>query len=111
MPQRKSKAKSAPVKPPPRGSKTAVGTTVSGPSHPDPAARTALAVHAEEQEALAAGMPFNTAKPSEFNAGHASAPVEGMHDEMPSATTGAGTLSEKNESSKTGAPASDGQSP
>ncbi|HMH30671.1 MAG TPA: catalase [Steroidobacteraceae bacterium] len=64
-----------------------------------------MAAHAEEQESLVAGMPFNSAKPSEFGGAHASAPVEGMHEEMPSATTGAGTLSEKNESLKTGVPA------
>ena len=105
MPQRKSRAKTAPAKSTPRGSKTAVGTTVSGPSHPDPSARSAVAVHAQEQEALAAGMPFNEAKPSEFGMAHASAPIEGVHEEMPSPTTGAGTLSEKNESPKTGTPA------
>ncbi len=46
-------------------SATATGTTVSGPSHPT-AAASAQAQHAAEQEALAAAMPFNTAKPSEY---------------------------------------------
>jgi catalase len=111
MPQRKSRARSASsAKPAARGSKTAVGTTVSGPSHPDPAARTALAVHADEQEALAAGMPFNRAKPSEYGTSHASAPIDGMRAEMPSPRSGAGTLSEQNESLKTGAPALEAQS-
>ena len=100
MSQRNSKAKRAPAKP--SGSKTAVGTTVSGPAHPDKAAGTAMAVHAEEQQTLAAGMPFNSVKRSEYGAKHASAPIEGMHGEMPSDATGAGTLSEKNESAKTG---------
>lgn len=108
MPQHKRRAKSGAARPTSLGSKasrrskSAVGTTVSAPSHPDPATSTAMAVHAEEQEALAAGMPFNTAKPNEFGAAHASAHVEGMHKGMPSPTTGAGTLSEKNESPKTG---------
>jgi len=111
MPQRKSRAKRASsAKPVARVSKTAVGTTVSGPSHPDPTAGSAMAVHAEEQEALAAGMPFNSAKPSEYGVKHASAPIGGMRAEMPSPTTGAGTLSEKNESSKTGTPALAAQS-
>jgi catalase len=111
MPKRKSRAKPASsAKPAGRGSKTAVGTTVSGPSHPDPAAKSAMAVHAEEQEALATSMPFNSAKPSEYGASHASAPIEGMHEEMPSPTTGAGTMSEKNESPKTGTPALEAQS-
>jgi len=83
----------------------AVGTTVSGPSHPDPAARTAAAVHAQEQEALAADMPFNSGKSSEYGQARASTPVEGAHEKMPSPAAGAGTLSEKNESLKTGAPA------
>jgi catalase len=106
MPQRNSRAKrAASKKPTSRGSKTAVGTTVSGPSHPDPAARTAMAVHAQEQEALAADMPFNSGKASEYGQARASTPVEGAHEQMPSAATCAGTLSEKNESLKTGAPA------
>ena len=105
MPQRKNKAKSAPAKSRLRSSKTAVGTTVGGPSHPVPVAKTDMAAHAQQQESLAAGMPFNSAKPSEFLAAHASAPLEGMHEEMPSLTAGAGTLSERNESLKTGTPA------
>jgi catalase len=106
MPQRKGRARPASSKKPsPRGSKSAVGTTVGGPSHPDPRIATAMAAHAEEQESLAAAVPFNSAKPSEFGTGQASAPAEGMHEKLPSPTTGAGTLSEKNESQKTGMPA------
>jgi catalase len=106
MPQHKSRAKRATSKKPAfRGSKMAVGTTVSGPSHPDPAARTAAAVHAQEQEALAADIPFNSGKSSEYGQARASTPVEGAHEKMPSPAAGAGTLSEKNESLKTGAPA------
>jgi catalase len=91
------------------GSNTAVGTTVSGPSHPTPPL-TELADHAAEQQTLVEGMPFNSAKPSEYGARSAAAPVEGPHQMMPSPTTGGGTLSEKNESLKTGAPALEPQS-
>jgi catalase len=64
-----------------------------------------MATHAAEQEALAAAVPFNEAKAAEYGYRHAIAPVEGATQEMPSATAGAGTLSETNESAKTGAPA------
>jgi catalase len=108
MPTRKSggsKASSrASSKPTPRsGSKAAVGTTASGPSHP-PAASTDLAQHASEQESLVAATPFNASKPAEYNARFSTVPPEGVHLEMPSPTTGAGTLSEKNANAKTGDP-------
>lgn len=80
----------------------AVGTTLSGPSHP-PAALTELAGHAAEQQTLIKAMPFNAAKASEYGAPSTAAPVEGQHEWMPSPTTGAGTLSETNESAKTAA--------
>ncbi|MDP8983990.1 MAG: catalase [Pseudomonadota bacterium] len=85
-----------------KGSDMAMGTTVSGPSHPT-APLTDLADHAAEQQTLVAGMPFNSAKSTEYGARSTAAPVEGPHQPMPSPTTGAGTLSEKNESLKTGA--------
>jgi catalase len=84
------------------GSKTGAGTTVGGPSHPT-ASLTELAEHAAEQQSLAEAMPFNSAKPAEYAAPSNSAPPEGPHQSMPSPTTGAGTLSEKNASPKTGA--------
>jgi catalase len=105
MPQHRRAKRAASKKPTSKASQTAVGTTQSGPSHPDPAARTAVAVHAQEQEALAADMPFNSGKSSEYGQARASTPVAGAHEKMPSPTTGAGTLSEKIESLKTGAPA------
>lgn len=85
-------------------SDSAVGTTVSGPSRSGPSA-TELAAHAEEQAALAAEMPFNEAKHSEYAPSDPTEPPEGAHEDMPSPTTGASTLSEKNESSKSGAAA------
>ena len=87
-----------------RQSATATGTTVSGPSHPT-AAVSALAQHAAEQESLAAAMPFNETKPSEYAPASASRPVEGLHKEPPSRKTGASSLSERNTSAKTVAPA------
>jgi catalase len=105
MPTQRSRARSpasatakSPVK---KGSGTAVGTTVSGPSHPT-ASITAIAEHASEQQALAETMPFNSAKKAEYGAA-AVKPVEGPHEPMPSPNAGAGTLSEKNVSAKTGA--------
>jgi catalase len=92
------------------GSEMAVGTTVSGPSHP-PAVLTELADHAAEQQALAQAVPFNSAKPSEYGQSTSTkTPSEGPHQALPSPTAGAGTLSEKNESLKTGAPALEPQS-
>ncbi len=91
----KSKSKSSP---------NAAGTTSAGPSHPDSPA-TALAEHAAEQEALVSAVPFNENKPLEYGYDHAVAPQAGKSVEMPSPQTGAGTLSEANESPKTGAPA------
>jgi catalase len=107
MPTRKS-----PAKPPVRatsknkgkgdaGSETAVGTTTSGPSYPI-ASQTELADHAAEQQTLSEAMPFNSAKSAEYGASPATAPPEGPHRSMPSPTAGAGTLSEKNGSLKTG---------
>jgi catalase len=105
MPKRKSAAKShATAKSPKKASKTAVGTTASGPSHPGGAA-TELAAHAAEQQSLAAGRTFNAGKAGEYGLSHVAKPLAGEHEAMPSPTTGAGTLSEKNESAKTGAPA------
>jgi catalase len=85
-----------------RQSDTALGTTVSGASSSGPP-DTALAEHAAEQAALAEAMPFNAAKPSEYAPADPTEPPEGVHEEMPSPTAGASTLSEKNASAKSGA--------
>jgi catalase len=82
-------------------SDTARGTSVGGPSSAA-APATELERHAAEQAALAEAMPFNAAKPTEYAPADATEPPEGAHEEMPSPTTGASTLSESNESSKTG---------
>jgi catalase len=85
-----------------RQSDTALGTTVSGASSSGPP-DTELAEHAAEQAALAEAMPFNAAKPSEYAPADPTEPPEGVHEEMPSPTAGASTLSEKNASAKSGA--------
>src|ERR1700729_2873753 len=105
MPTRKSRVKS-PVRAAFKGkrrvgSNKAVGTTVSGPSQPT-ASMTELAHHAAEQQTLAEAMPFNSAKPAEYGASSKATPPTGAHRAMPSLSSGAGTLSEKNDSLKTG---------
>ncbi len=82
-------------------SDTAAGTTSSGPSHPGPP-KTAMAAHAGDQQALAAAMPANETKSSEYGYGNATMPSEGAHNRMPSPIAGAATLTEKNASDKTG---------
>jgi catalase len=73
------------------GSETALGTTARE-----------LADHAADQQRLAEAMPFNSAKSSEYGPARTSKAPEGAHYPMPSPTAGAGTLSEENESLKTG---------
>ena len=85
-------------------SPTGAGTTSSGPSHPAPP-KNPMAAHGADQQALAAAMPVNETKPGEYGYDNALSPDEGATLELPSPTAGAGTLSEKNESPKTGAPA------
>ena len=84
-----------------RQSATGKGTTASGPSNPGPPT-TELADHAAQQAALAEAMPFNAAKPGEYAPADPTKPPQGPHENMPSPTTGASTLSEKSESAKTG---------
>jgi catalase len=105
MPTRKSSGKS-PARASSKGktplsSEKGTGTTASGPSHPT-TNMTELVDHAAEQQALAEAMPFNAAKPSEYGSRSTAMPPEGAHEALPSPTAGAGTLSEKNESAKTG---------
>ncbi len=61
--------------------------------------------HTAEQQNLAAGRPFNATKAGEYGLKNAVNPRPGTTSKMPSRSTGAGTLSEKQESAKTGAPA------
>ncbi|MDP9064762.1 MAG: catalase, partial [Pseudomonadota bacterium] len=64
-----------------------------------------MAAHAAEQQAMAAAVPFNSAKPAEYGLDNANAPSAGPVLDSPSAAAGASTLSEKNQSAKTGAAA------
>ena len=107
-PQGKSRVRTNPKAKGRIGSKTAVGTTSSGPSHPS--ADSELAAHAADQQALAEGTAYNVAKASEYGVRFGSAPPEGPHVPMPSPTAGAGTLSEKEGSPKTGAATREPQS-
>jgi catalase len=93
----------------------AVGTssahsTVSGPAHPgQPPKRGADAAavkHAATQEATAA-VPYNAGKAAEYGAASA-APPEGQTVEPPDESVTASTLTEANESDKTGARAEPG---
>jgi catalase len=79
------------------------GTTAGGPSHPAEAA-TEMARQAADQQELAASMPFNANKAAEYGNKQARNPPAGAHSALPSPSAGAGTLSERNESVKTGAP-------
>jgi catalase len=85
-------------------SSRAVGRTAGGPSHPK-LSQTAMATHAHDQETLAAAMRSNDNKAFEYGYDNAVSPRAGVSTEMPTPTAGAGTLSEKNESPKTGAAA------
>lgn len=89
------------AKSPATSSDTGAGTTSSGPSHPGPP-KTDMAAHAADEQALAAAVPANETKPSEYGDENAVAPSEGSNSRMPSPTAGAGTLTEKNASAKTG---------
>jgi catalase len=64
-----------------------------------------MAKHAAEEASLAAAMPFNENKRGEYGYDQAVAPQEGASAKLPSPRTGASTVSEGNESTKTGAPA------
>src|SRR5579862_8320776 len=87
-----------------RQSVAARGTTVGGPSHPDAPANE-QASHAAEQAELAEKMPYNAIKANEYAPASAGTPPQGPHYSMPSPSTGASTLSERNESAKNGAAA------
>ncbi len=81
------------------------GQTASGPSHPADSGASAMASLAADQEALVAAMPFNENKAAEYGLKSALNPQAGANAAMPSSAVGAATLSEANETAKTGAPA------
>ena len=107
MSQKKSSAKktSAPAKADPSkgGAKTSARATVSGPSHKQGYGDISddATAKAAGTEAVAAAMPHNAAKPSEYGAA-ASEPVAGQTVDMPHPIVGASTLSESNASEKAG---------
>jgi catalase len=61
-----------------------------------------MAEHGADQQALAAAMPANENKSAEYGYEAAIDPPEGLHGDLPRPRSGAGTLSEENESAKTG---------
>jgi catalase len=86
-----------------RASPSGAGSTSSGPSHGTPP-ETALAEVAEAHQRVASAMPSNVSKPHEFGYKHAIEPIAGQTVSMPNAEAAAGTLSEENDTGKTGAP-------
>jgi catalase len=89
----------------------AAGTT-AGPAHPvTPASDSPFLEQAADQQTLAAAMPFNAGKKAEYGYQAALKPVSGASTDMPSATAGAATLSEANDTGKTGPGAVDPAAP
>src|SRR6185312_13280642 len=70
-----------------------------------------LLEHAADQQVLAAAMPFNSGKKAEYGYRAAVNPVSGATTEMPSITAGAATLSEGNDTGKTGPAATEPVAP
>jgi catalase len=92
-------------------SKTSVKATArssdSGPGHASNAEE-ALAQKAADKQALAAAMPFNASKPLEIGRDNALTPTHGQAFQAPSRAATGSTLSEKNQSDKTGSTAPQG---
>lgn len=77
---------------------------------PPPHSEDSLSLHAQEVDTLAARMPFNPGKPAAFGQANALAPVAGEVTEPPSPATTASSVSESNDSPKSGDPQAPGQS-
>lgn len=77
---------------------------------PPPHSEDSLSLHAQNVNALAAKMPFNRAKPAEHGHDNALAPVAGQVTRPPVPATTASSLSETNDSPKTGEPQEPGAS-
>jgi catalase len=90
-------------------SATGAGSTSSGPSHPA-TPKNSMAKQGAEQNRLAAAMAWNDTKAAEYGYDNATQPRAGVHAAPPSATSGASTLSEANDSDKTGAAATEASS-
>jgi catalase len=89
--------------------KAASRNSQSRPAKAAPAADDdALARLAEEQNAIAAEFPFNRTKAQEHGREHAVNPAEGDHHPLPSVQVGASSLSESNDSGKSGPAAQPG---
>jgi catalase len=95
-----------------KAAKAASRNTASGPTHPSPATRgDALAEKAAATEELAASIPYNANKPSEFGRQNAVCPMRGLSMPASSPTVGSSTLTERNGTEKTGGSPQDGADP
>jgi catalase len=88
----------------PSTAKAPARATVSGPSHPDDPGGDRLAQRNADVESVAASIPHNAAKAKEYGHDNAMNPPAGVVGAAPSVDASASTLSERNESPKTGAP-------
>ncbi|MBA2291036.1 MAG: catalase [Gemmatimonadales bacterium] len=86
------------------------GKATAGRKTPPPQSEDSLSVHAQEVNALAAGISFNANKPLEQGHDNAVAPTEGQTADPPSPGTTASTGSETVRSPKTGKAAAPGES-
>jgi putative intracellular protease/amidase len=92
--------------------KAASRRTTSAPSHQSPNTGSDLvAERAAATEELAASITHNPNKPGEFGRKNAVSPIKGFSARASSPLAGASTVTERNVSDKTGAPAPEGASP
>ena len=90
-------------KPSSSAAKAASRNTASGPSHPSPApAADLLMEKTAGTEELAASVPHNPLKPTEFGRDNAVSPTEGFAVAPPSPMVGSSTVTETNASDKVG---------
>lgn len=89
-------------------SRAAARNTQSRPSKPAAGGEDALAQLAADQQTLAGQFPFNATKAAEHGRESAIAPPEGAHAEAPSPEVGASSLSESQDTGKTGGAAAPG---
>jgi catalase len=106
MPKKTPSAPSNPRKAPAPARTDSGPATTGAPPGADP--NSPAARQADEAEALAAGMPFNSTKPSEHGFDNGVQPPEGFTVEPPSRLPTASTLSEAEGTDKTGSIAVEG---
>jgi catalase len=92
-------------------SKAAARNTHSRPAQPPAGDTDPLVQQAASQQAWAAEFPFNSNKAAEHGREHALAPPQGVHASPPAVEAGASSLSESNDTGKSGSPGQAGQQP